>query len=167
MSGADRAGCLNQLSDTLMKHADDFYALSQVEWGCIGNERMMQIDGAAYMTMRAAQLATQLGEEAVTGMSAGTTLLRHQPLGVVSVLTPWNFPHCLNVMKLDHALAAGNTVVLKPSPLTPLVGLALARPHRRHTDIPPGVVNVVTTVGRRGRRALTTDPRSTWSAFTG
>ncbi len=46
MSGQDRAGCLNQLGEALMKHADDFYALSQVEWGCIGNERMMQIDGA-------------------------------------------------------------------------------------------------------------------------
>ena len=39
MSGQDRAGCLNQLGEALMKHADDFYALSQVEWGCIGNER--------------------------------------------------------------------------------------------------------------------------------
>ena len=147
MSGQDRAGCLNQLGEALMKHADDFYALSQVEWGCIGNERMMQVDGAAYMSMHAAQLATQLSEEEVAGMSAGTTLLRHQPLGVVSVLTPWNFPHCLNVMKLNHALAAGNTVVLKPSPLTPLAGLALARLIDEHTDIPPGVVNVVTPSG--------------------
>ena len=167
MSGGDRAGCLNQLADALMKHADDFYALSQVEWGCIGNERMMQIDGAAYMTMHAAQLATQLSEEAVTGISAGTTLLRHQPLGVVSVLTPWNFPHCLNVMKLNHALAAGNTVVLKPSPLTPLAGLALARLIDEHTDIPPGVVNVVTPSGIEAARLLTTDPRIDMISFTG
>jgi aldehyde dehydrogenase (NAD+) len=167
MSGQDRAGCLNQLGEALMKHADDFYALSQVEWGCIGNERMMQIDGAAYMSMHAAQLATQLSEEAVTGMSAGTTLLRHQPLGVVSVLTPWNFPHCLNVMKLNHALAAGNTVVLKPSPLTPLAGLALARLIDEHTDIPPGVVNVVTPSGVEAAKLLTTDPRIDMISFTG
>ena len=167
MSGQDRAGCLNQLGEALMKHADDFYALSQVEWGCIGNERVMQIDGAAYMSMHAAQLATQLSEEAVTGMSAGTTLLRHQPLGVVSVLTPWNFPHCLNVMKLNHALAAGNTVVLKPSPLTPLAGLALARLIDEHTDIPPGVVNVVTPSGVEAAKLLTTDPRIDMISFTG
>ena len=166
-SGQDRAGCLNQLGEALMKHADDFYALSQVEWGCIGNERMMQIDGAAYMSMHAAQLATQLSEEAVTGLSAGTTLLRHQPLGVVSVLTPWNFPHCLNVMKLNHALAAGNTVVLKPSPLTPLAGLALARLIDEHTDIPPGVVNVVTPSGVEAAKLLTTDPRIDMISFTG
>lgn len=167
MTGQDRAGCLNQLGEALMKHADDFYALSQVEWGCTGNERMMQIDGAAYMSMHAAQLAAQLADEAVTGIGAGTTLLRHQPLGVVSVLTPWNFPHCLNVMKLNHALAAGNTVVLKPSPLTPLAGLALARLIDEHTDIPPGVVNVVTPSGVDAARLLTTDPRIDMISFTG
>jgi aldehyde dehydrogenase (NAD+) len=162
-----RAGCLNQLGAALTKHADDFFALSQVEWGCISNERMMQIDGAGFMSMHAAQLATQLTDQPVTGMSAGTTLLRHAPLGVVSVLTPWNFPHCLNVMKLNHALAAGNTVVLKPSPLTPLAGLALARLIDEHTDIPPGVVNVVTPSSVEAAKLLTTDPRIDMVSFTG
>src|SRR5258708_35172952 len=100
-------------------------------------------------------------------MGAGTTLLRHEPLGVVSILTPWNFPHCLNVMKLNHALAAGNTVVLKPSPLTPLAGLALARIIDEHTDIPPGVVNVVTPSGIEASKLLTTDPRIDMVSFTG
>lgn len=167
MSAEERAGCLNQLGEALSKHADDFFALSQVEWGCVANERIMQIDGAGFMSMHAAQLATQLKDEEVTGMGAGTTLLRHEPLGVVSVLTPWNFPHCLNVMKLNHALAAGNTVVLKPSPLTPLAGLALARIIDEHTDIPPGVVNVVTPSGVEAARLLTTDPRIDMVSFTG
>lgn len=167
MSAEERAGCLNQLGEALSKHADDFFALSQVEWGCVANERIMQIDGAGFMSMHAAQLATQLKDEEVTGMGVGTTLLRHEPLGVVSVLTPWNFPHCLNVMKLNHALAAGNTVVLKPSPLTPLAGLALARIIDEHTDIPPGVVNVVTPSGVEAARLLTTDPRIDMVSFTG
>ncbi len=55
MSAEQRAGCLNQLGDALMKHADEFFALSQLEWGCIANERMMQIDGAGFMSMHAAQ----------------------------------------------------------------------------------------------------------------
>ena len=166
-SPEDRAGCLNQLGDALAKRADEFFALSQVEWGCVANERMMQIDGAAYMSMHAAQLATQLTDQPVTGVGAGTTLLRREPLGVVSILTPWNFPHCLNVMKLNNALAAGNTVVLKPSPLTPLAGLALARLIDEQTDIPPGVVNVVTPSGIEGARLLTTDPRIDMISFTG
>jgi aldehyde dehydrogenase (NAD+) len=167
MSAEQRGGFLNQLGDALMRHADDFFALSQVEWGCTANERMMQIDGAAFMSMHAGQLATQLTDHEVDGMGAGTTLLRHAPLGVVSVLTPWNFPHVLNVMKLNHALAAGNTVVLKPSPLTPLAGLALARIIDEHTDIPPGVVNVVTPSGVQAAKLLTTDPRIDMVSFTG
>lgn len=167
MSADQRAVCLNQLGEALTKHADDFFALSQAEWGCTANERIMQIDGAGFMSMHAAQLATQLADQEVTGMGAGTTLLRHAPLGVVSVLTPWNFPHCLNVMKLNHALAAGNTVVLKPSPLTPLAGLALARIIDEHTDIPPGVVNVVTPSSVDAAKLLTTDPRIDMVSFTG
>ncbi|MEB3981241.1 aldehyde dehydrogenase family protein [Mycobacterium sp. 663a-19] len=163
----DRAGCLNQLGDALVKHADEFFALSQVEWGCVANERMMQIDGAGYMSMHAAQLATKLVDEPVTGIGAGTTVLRREALGVVSILTPWNFPHCLNVMKVNNALAAGNTVVLKPSPLTPLAGLALARIIDEHTDIPPGVVNVVTPSGLEAAKLLTTDPRIDMISFTG
>ncbi|OBK26573.1 aldehyde dehydrogenase [Mycobacterium asiaticum] len=167
MSPSERATCLSQLGDALLKYADDFFALSQQEWACTSNERVMQVDGAAFMSMHAAQLATQLADEEVTGIGAGKTLLRHEPLGVVSILTPWNFPHCLNVMKLNHALAAGNTVVLKPSPLTPLAGLALARIIDEHTDFPAGVVNVVTPSSVPAAKLLTTDPRIDMVSFTG
>lgn len=85
----------------------------------------------------------------------------------MSILTPWNFPHSLNVMKLSRALAGGNTVVLKPSPLTPLAGLALARIIHEHTDIPPGVVNVVTPGGIEASKVLTVDPRIDMVSFTG
>ena len=163
----DRARCLNQLGDALLKHADDFFALSQVEWGCIANERVMQVDGAGFTSMHAAQLTAKLGADPVTGIGAGTTLLSHEPLGVVSILTPWNFPHILNVMKVNNALAAGNTIVLKPSPLTPLAGLALARMIDEHTDIPPGVVNVVTPSGVEAAKLLSTDPRIDMVSFTG
>jgi acyl-CoA reductase-like NAD-dependent aldehyde dehydrogenase len=166
-SPEDRAGYLNQLGDALGKHADEFFSLSQVEWGCVANERMMQIDGAGYMSMHAAHLATKLTDEPVTGIGAGTTVLRREPLGVVSILTPWNFPHCLNVMKVNNALAAGNTVVLKPSPLTPLAGLALARIIDEHTDIPAGVVNVITPSSLEAAKLLTTDPRIDMISFTG
>ncbi len=56
MSAEQRAACLNQLGEALTKHADDFFALSQAEWGCIANERMMQIDGP-----RAAPSTADLG----------------------------------------------------------------------------------------------------------
>ena len=164
----ERARCLTQLGIALLKHADDFFALSQVEWGTPTNERLIQVDGPAFMALHAGELAAQLTDEPIDAYgAAGTTLLRHQPLGVVSVLTPWNFPHSLNVMKVTNALAAGNTVVLKPSPLSPLAGLALARIIDQHTDIPPGVVNVVTPSGVDASKHLTTDPRIDMVSFTG
>jgi acyl-CoA reductase-like NAD-dependent aldehyde dehydrogenase len=83
------------------------------------------------------------------------------------VLTPWNFPHSLNVMKVTRALAAGNTVVLKPSPLTPLAGLALGRIIDQYNDIPAGVVNVVTPRGVDAGKLLTTDPRIDMVSVTG
>src|ERR1700734_1328986 len=163
-----RAGFLNQLGEALLEHADEFYALAQLEWGCTANERLIHIDGAAFTTLNIAELASHPVEEKIDAYgAAGTTLLRYEPLGVVSILTPWNFPHFLNVMKVSAALAAGNTVVLKPSPLAPLAGLALARIIDEHTDIPPGVVNVVTPTDIESSKLLTVDPRIDMVSFTG
>src|SRR5246127_557946 len=163
-----RAGWLNQLGEALLAHADAFFELAQLEWGCTGNERVIHVEGPAFSALQAAELATHPVEEQIDAYgAAGTALLRYEPLGVVSILTPWNFPHTLNAMKLCAALAAGNTVVLKPSPLAPLAGLALARIIDEHTDIPPGVVNVVTPSGLEAAKLLTTDPRIDMISFTG
>src|SRR5581483_8864270 len=165
---AERARCLQQLGNALLQYADEFFALAQSEWGCTANERLIQIDGPAFMALRAGELAAQLADEPLDSYGApGNTLLCHEPLGVVSILTPWNFPHSLNTMKVCNALAAGNTVVLKPSPLTPVAGLALARIIHEHTDIPPGVVNVVTPRSVVASKLLTTDRRIDMVSFTG
>jgi acyl-CoA reductase-like NAD-dependent aldehyde dehydrogenase len=167
-SAENRAECLAQLGTALTKHADELFALAQAEWGCVANERAMQIDAPAVTADRSGELAKQLADETISATGAATaTLLRYEPQGVVSILTPWNFPHSLNVIKVCRALAAGNTVVLKPSPLTPIAGLALARIIDQHTDIPPGVVNVVTPSGIEASRLLTTDPRIDMVSFTG
>ncbi|MFZ1160777.1 aldehyde dehydrogenase family protein [Mycobacterium sp.] len=163
-----RAGYLNQLGEALLARADDFFALAQQEWGCTANERVIHVEGPAFAALNAAELATVPVEEPIDAYgAAGKTLLRYEPLGVVSILTPWNFPHTLNVMKVCAALAAGNTVVLKPSPLAPLAGLALARIIDEHTDIPPGVVNVVTPTDIEASKLLTVDPRIDMVSFTG
>lgn len=165
---AERSRCLQQLSDALLAHGDEIYALAQAEWGCTANERLIHVEGPAFMVGHAAELALEPAEAPMDAWgAAGTTLLRYEPLGVVAAMTPWNFPHTLNVMKLGAALAAGNTLVLKPSPLTPLAGLVLARIIHEETDIPPGVVNVVTPSGLEASRALTVDPRVDMVSFTG
>src|ERR1700753_2321138 len=163
-----RARYLNQLGEALLARADDFYALAQQEWGCTANERVIHVEGPAFAALNAAELATHPIEEPIDAFgAAGKTLLRYEPLGVVSILTPWNFPHTLNVMKVCAALAAGNTVVLKPSPLAPLAGLALARISDERTDIPRGVVNVVTPSDIESSKMLTVDPWIDMVSFTG
>lgn len=165
---AERARCLQQLSDALLARGEEIYALAQAEWGCTANERLIHVDGPVFMVGHAAELAVEPSEAPLEAWgAAGTTLLRYEPLGVVAAMTPWNFPHTLNVMKLGAALAAGNTLVLKPSPLTPLAGLALARIIHEDTDIPPGVVNVVTPTSVEASRSMTLDPRVDMVSFTG
>ena len=66
----ERARCLNQLGNALMQHADEFFALSQAEWGCIANERLIQIDGPAFMAMHAGELAVQLTDEPINAFGA-------------------------------------------------------------------------------------------------
>jgi aldehyde dehydrogenase (NAD+) len=94
-------------------------------------------------------------------------LLRREATGVVGAITPWNFPLYLNLCKLGPALAAGNTVVLKPAPDTPWSATTLGRIIAEHTDIPAGVVNVVASSDHLVGEMLSTDPRVDLVTFTG
>jgi aldehyde dehydrogenase (NAD+) len=100
--------------------------------------------------------------------SRSRRLITREAVGVVGAITPWNFPFMLNLSKLGPALAAGNTVILKPAPDTPWSATFIGKVIAEQTDIPPGVVNIVTsgdpaTVGE----ILTTDPRVDMISFTG
>jgi aldehyde dehydrogenase (NAD+) len=87
---------------------------------------------------------------------------------VVGAITPWNFPFMLNLSKVIPALAAGNTVVLKPAPDTPWSATHIGKLVAEYTDIPPGVFNVVTSGdAARVGEMLTADPRVDMISFTG
>ncbi|HXM79362.1 MAG TPA: aldehyde dehydrogenase family protein, partial [Thermoanaerobaculia bacterium] len=90
---------------------------------------------------------------------------RVSPLGVCGQIIPWNFPLLMAAWKIAPALAAGNTVVLKPAETTPLTSLALAR-ICQEADLPPGVVNIVPGAGETGAH-LVNHPRVRKIAFTG
>jgi acyl-CoA reductase-like NAD-dependent aldehyde dehydrogenase len=99
-------------------------------------------------------------------VAGGVAMTFREPIGVVGLITPWNFPLCIAAWKLAPALAAGNTVVLKPAELTPLTalrfeGLAL------EAGIPEGVVNVVVGPGRTCGTRLVEHPDVAKIAFTG
>jgi aldehyde dehydrogenase (NAD+) len=94
-------------------------------------------------------------------------LLRREAVGVVGAITPWNFPLYLNLCKLAPALAAGNTVVLKPAPDTPWCATALGRLIAEKTEIPAGVANIVTSSDHSLGAMLASDPRVDLVTFTG
>src|SRR5205814_23811 len=90
-----------------------------------------------------------------------------EPMGVVGVIVPWNFPLEIILNKLGPVLAMGNTCVLKPAPDTPWNATRLGRLIAEHTDIPPGVVNVVTSNDHLVGEVLSTSADVDMVAFTG
>jgi acyl-CoA reductase-like NAD-dependent aldehyde dehydrogenase len=97
--------------------------------------------------------------------SGGTTVIRHIPIGVVAAIVPWNFPQILTFYKLAPALAAGNTVVLKPAPETTLDAYVVADVATA-AGLPPGVLNIVTGGPETGE-SLVRHPGVDKVAFTG
>lgn len=96
---------------------------------------------------------------------SGATLVRREPVGVIGAITPWNYPQALAMMKIAPALAAGCTMVLKPSPDTALDSYAFADA-AQEAGLPPGVLNIV-LAGREAGGSLVTHPGVDKIAFTG
>jgi len=107
-----------------------------------------------------------LGELFQQTLSGGQILTQRRPLGVVGLITPWNFPAAIPMWKLSPALAHGNTVVLKLAWDAPLTGLMLAECFEE-AGLPAGVLNVLTGSGSKVGEALVRDPRVRAISFTG
>ena len=100
------------------------------------------------------------------GMSSRRWVVK-EPVGVVGAIIPWNFPVEITINKLGQILATGNTTIIKPAPDTPWNATRLGRLVAEKTDIPPGVVNVVTSSDHLVGEELVTDPRVDLISFTG
>ena len=90
-----------------------------------------------------------------------------EPVGVVGAIVPWNYPFEVTLQKVGQALATGNTIIVKPAPDTPWNATRLGRLVAEQTDIPPGVVNVVTSSDHLVGEELVIDPRVDLISFTG
>ncbi|GAA4136910.1 aldehyde dehydrogenase [Actinomadura keratinilytica] len=168
-----RVRCLRQLRQALRRHADELRELTIAE---VGAPRFLtfgaQLDAPVNDLGWFADLAESYAWERDLGRAEPMGVpslrrVRREPVGVVGAITPWNFPHQINLAKLGPALAAGNTVVLKPAPDTPWCAAALGELIAEETDIPPGVVNIVTSADHRLGAQLAGDPRVDAVSFTG
>ncbi len=104
------------------------------------------------------------------GTAFGTSSWRRvvkEPVGVVAAIVPWNYPFEVTIHKVGQALATGNTVIVKPAPLTPWNATRLGRLVAEQTDIPPGVLQVVATSDTAVAEDLVVDPRVDMVSFTG
>jgi acyl-CoA reductase-like NAD-dependent aldehyde dehydrogenase len=162
---ADRARLLRRLAERLDAERERLAQLEMRNAGKpIGDARGelgMVVDTFAYYAGAPERL---LGD--TIPVAGGVDLTFREPLGVVGLIVPWNFPLMLASWKLAPALAAGNTVVLKPAGLTPLTALAFAE-LASEAGIPPGVVNVLPGPGRLVGRRLVEHPKVAKVAFTG
>ncbi|MBO0853718.1 MAG: aldehyde dehydrogenase family protein [Nocardia sp.] len=172
--GPLRQRCLRQLQQGLEAESDD-----------LGTELVAEA-GAPVMTLSTAQVGWPLAQAlrypaglidefawertldggGLFGARNVRTVVR-EPIGVVGAICPSNFPIEVILNKLGPALAAGNTVVLKPDPHTPWNATRIGRIIAERTDFPPGVVNVVPTPSNEVAGLLVTDPRVDMISFTG
>lgn len=163
----ERSKILRKWFDLIIAAKDDLALLMTLEQGKPLKESLGEIDYAASFVEWYAEEAKRLNAESVTSHLANAEMtVRREPLGVVGVVTPWNFPSAMLTRKAAAALAAGCTIVAHPSSETPLSALALAELGER-AGLPAGVFNVVTgkasiIVGR-----MCEDPRVRAMSFTG
>ena len=170
---AFRAHCLRQLRDSMQAHSEELRDMTIAE---VGSPRFLttlaQLDSPVEDLGFAATLADtyewkrDLGEASPFGVRSHRWTLR-EAAGVVGAITPWNFPHQINLAKIGPALAAGCTVVLKPAPDTPWAAAALGHLAATETDLPPGVLNIVNSSDHAIGAMLSSDPRVDLVSFTG
>jgi len=167
MPPAARGKLLARMAQLLDENADDFARIESENVGKpIKEARFLDVAGAVYCLDYYAGWANKVGGETIPhSMMPVLNYTVRERIGVVGAIVPWNFPLAIGLWKVAPALATGNTVVLKPSELTPLSTLRFCEV-AEEAGLPPGVLNVVTGAGDVGE-ALVAHPGVGKIAFTG
>jgi len=159
----ERADLIDRVAELLLAKSDVFAEMITSEVGMpLKLSKMIQVGNAIASWKHYAQIAREFKYEE----SIANSLLVHEPIGVVACITPWNFPLIQITHKIAPALAAGCTVVLKPSELAPLNAIALAQ-IIHEAGFPPGVFNLLMGKGEDVGEALVSNPKVDMVSFTG
>ncbi len=170
LSGAERAGYLRAIATGIRARLDELTALEVRDNGKPAPEARWDIEDAAacfdYYAGMAESVDSTPPEAITVGDERFAAKVVREPVGVVGAIVPWNYPLLMATWKVAPALAAGCTVVLKPSELTPMTALELAA-IADAAGLPPGVFNVVTGTGPEAGQPLTEHSLVDKLAFTG
>jgi aldehyde dehydrogenase (NAD+) len=165
-TAAERAEYMHRFAAALAARADSTSALVSQENGMpIGLSAAFNGAAPAGLLQMYAEVVKALPLEEVRPSQAGATIVRREPVGVVGAIAPWNYPQVLAMMKIAPALAAGCTIVLKPSPETALDSYVMGDA-AKEAGLPPGVLNIVLG-GREAGASLVSHPNIDKVAFTG
>ncbi|WP_088329460.1 NAD-dependent succinate-semialdehyde dehydrogenase [Lacimicrobium sp. SS2-24] len=167
-SAGERATLMRKWYQLMMEHQDDLGRLLTLEQGKPLAEAKGEVAyGASYIEWFAEEAKRVYGDTIPSPSGDKRVVVIKQPVGVVSAVTPWNFPNAMIARKAAAALAAGCTFVVKPAAETPLSALAMAELAKR-AGIPDGVLNVITGKDSKAiGKVLTEDPRVRKFTFTG
>ena len=167
IAAADRGKLLWRIADSIEKHADELAALETLDNGKpIFESRQVDIPMVAEVFRYFAGWATKICGETVPVRGPFFNYTLREPIGVIAAIVPWNFPLLMASWKIAPALAAGNTVVLKPAPWTPMTALRFGE-ICQEAGVPDGVVNILTGSTRELGKALVRHPGVDKIAFTG
>lgn len=167
MTGADRGGALHSVAERIRGAAGRLARIEVEESGKTIRTARGDIQGAATHFEHAAGLAGQLHGETFNNLGDSLTGLNmREPVGVVGMIIPWNFPALILTQKLPYALAAGCSVVIKPSEITSGTACEIVA-FCAEAGIPPGVVNMVTGTGSVVGQAIAESHQVDMVSFTG
>ncbi|MBO9127550.1 MULTISPECIES: aldehyde dehydrogenase family protein [unclassified Rhizobium] len=167
MTASERSAILLKAADLIAARADELAYLDAIEAGKPISQVKGEIAGSVDIWRYAAALARDLHGESYNTLGDGTLgVVLREAIGVVSIITPWNFPFLIVGQKLPFALAAGCTCVVKPSELTSGSTIVLGE-ILQEAGVPDGVVNIVTGTGAEVGAIMTSHPDVDMVSFTG
>lgn len=162
----DRTKYLHNIADLLEEHADRLAEIMTIEQGKPLKESKLEVLAGAESFRWNAEEARRLYGETIPAPNNHKYEIAYEPVGVVGAITPWNFPSGMITRKIAPALAAGNTVVLKPSSDTPLSALAIFELFEQ-AELPKGVANIVMGSSKEIGEAMTSSKLVKKITFTG
>jgi aldehyde dehydrogenase (NAD+) len=166
LAPTERAACMRRFADEIDLRKDAFATLVSAQNGMpISLAGQMEAVFPSVVLRYYADMIASQPDDIREGMLGGTVDVRREPIGVVGAIVPWNFPQSLTAFKYAPALAAGCTIVIKPSPETVLDAFLLAEAAEA-AGLPPGVLNIV-PAGREVGAYLVSHPCVDKVAFTG